>query len=93
MFASSRFPTRLLLRCPTCFEYASVTIAEYAARQTFCRIDGVPMTVLGVAAGHPPKDGETDWPLLINGQTPIRTRGVGAAVTVCPCAESEPAMA
>lgn len=55
----SKFPTRLLIRCATCNGCAVVNRDDYAARQVFCAIDGVPMTVVSVMTGRVNGD---DWP-------------------------------
>lgn len=48
-----KYPVRLLIVCPTCKGQAIVLRDDWMRAQTFCPRDGVPMTVLTVAAGAP----------------------------------------
>lgn len=51
MFMASKFPTRLIVRCPVCRCAARVDRADYSRVQMFCSQDGVPLTVMAVMAG------------------------------------------
>jgi hypothetical protein len=53
MQVQSAYPTRLLVRCPTCRGHARVLAADYARAQMFCTRDGVPLIPIAVAAGAP----------------------------------------
>lgn len=48
---ASKYPTRLMVRCPSCGGDAVVLRDDYAKAQMFCALDGVPLIVMGCVAG------------------------------------------
>ena len=47
----SKYPVRLILRCPECFERTVVNRDDWVKAHTFCPRDHVPMVVITVIAG------------------------------------------
>lgn len=94
MFNTSRYPTRLLVRCPHCHQYASVNRDVWVARQTFCSFDGSPMFVVSVSTGVELPGG--DWPGLVNPR-PMTAAEAGlpptAVIGFCACTAEAAAVA
>lgn len=82
MIIASQYPTRLLIRCPTCAGTAVVTRDDYAARQVFCALDGVPMQVVSVTAG-----------VTTGNEWPHERRVPTTTIARCACVPGELAIA
>ena len=60
MYVSSRYPTRLLLRCQVCLLHVELDRGPVIAT-VLCPDDDIPMHIIGVAVWTPNPTGQ-DWP-------------------------------
>lgn len=83
MFGPSKFPTRILVRCPTCHGEACIDRAIYDTMQVFCSGCNMPVIVVSVTAGALLRERFIEHPIDI--ATTPKTKNTIAA---CSCVEA-----